>query len=90
MARLLKVLLAALVILYPVALFIFATGTFGWFGQETDPLSGVFLLPLGLPWVLATDLFPEATRAWFAALAPVLNIVVLWWLLRTTARDRHP
>ena len=39
----------AFVILYVGALFIFLVGTFGWLGQERDPLSGVFLLPLGLP-----------------------------------------
>ena len=39
-------------------------GTFGLFGTERDPLAGVFLLPLGLPWVLAIDLFPEPLWPW--------------------------
>lgn len=37
------------VVLYLLALALLAIGTFGWFGQEQDPLSGVFLLPFGLP-----------------------------------------
>ena len=63
--------------MYAGALFIFATGTLGWFGQERDPLSGVFLMPLGLPWVLFADLLPDAARAWFAAIAPLVNIAIV-------------
>ena len=87
MSRLSTFLFGTFVLLYAVALFIFATGTFGWFGQERDPLSGVFLLPLGLPWVLFTDFFPEAMRAWFAVLAPMINIAVLWRLSRAATKS---
>ena len=89
LARLLKGLFWALLLLYAVALFIFATGTFGWFGQERAPLSGVFLTPLGLPWVLFAEVLPDAIRAWFAALAPVINIALLWVLSQRVARRRH-
>jgi tellurite resistance protein TehA-like permease len=64
-------------ILYLLALIAFMTGTFGWLGQEKDPLSGVFLLPLGLPWILLADLLSESTKPWFAALAPVFNLLAL-------------
>ena len=37
-------------------------GTFGLFGQEKDPLSAVFLIPLGLPWFIWVDGFPESLR----------------------------
>ena len=69
-------------ILYLLALIAFLTGTFGWLGQERDPLSGVFLLPLGLPWILVTDLTSESAKPWFAALAPVLNLLALVLICR--------
>ena len=46
-------------ILYLTALALLLIGTFGLFGQERDPSAGVFLMPLGLPWVLWLDGFPE-------------------------------
>ncbi len=63
-------------VLYTVALGLFAVGTFGLFGQPTDPLAGVFLIPLGVPWIYMIDGFPEAIRPWAVALAPLLN----WFL----------
>ena len=64
-------------LLYLVALFLFFTGHFGWFGQERTPLAGVFLVPLGLPWILWLDGLPEAVLPVVAGLSPVLNIAVL-------------
>jgi len=69
-------------ILYLVALALLLIGTFGLFGQERDPLSGVFLLPLGLPWVWFVDLAPKPAWPWLAALAPLLNIGILIALCR--------
>ncbi|MBX7458024.1 hypothetical protein K3152_07170 [Qipengyuania sp. 1NDH17] len=67
--------------LYLVALMLLAIGTFGWLGQERDPLSGVFLMPLGLPWNILAD------RAGLggplvAVLAPLINAGILYWLWR--------
>ena len=67
--------------LYGAALFLFAIGTFGWFGQERDPLSGVFLLPLGLPWNLMLDSVASGGRGILAALAPGLNLSILGCLV---------
>ncbi len=75
--------------LYAVALFVFLTGTFGWFGQDTDPLSGVFLLPLGLPWVLAVEAAPETVRPWLAVIAPLLNLAILILVCRRVQRNKH-
>lgn len=69
-------------LLYLVALALLLIGTFGLFGQERDPLSGIFLLPLGLPWNQFLDLASEPVRPWFAALAPLLNIGILAALCR--------
>ena len=49
-------------LLYLLALMLFLVGTFGWFGQERDPLSGIFLLPLGLPWNIVGDRMGLAWR----------------------------
>lgn len=64
-------------VLYLVALALLLIGTFGLFGQERDPLSGIFLIPLGMPWSLWLDGFPESLKPWLAALTPLLNIAIL-------------
>ena len=66
--------------LYAVALFLLAVGTFGWFGQEEDPLSAVFLLPLGLPWNVLFDRIFGGDGPWAAILAPAINAGILFWL----------
>lgn len=68
--------------LYLVALAFLLIGTFGLFGQERDPLAGVFLMPIGLPWVLWLDRFPEPLHPWLATLAPLLNLAILTFFCR--------
>ncbi len=75
-------------VLYLLALALLLIGTFGLFGQERDPLAGVFLMPLGLPWVLWLNGLPEPVLPWLGALAPVLNLALLTALCRVLARDR--
>lgn len=67
------------VVLYAIALLLMAIGTFGWFGQEKDPLSGVFLMPLGLPWSLLADRLGIGGIVLFL-LAPAINAAILYWL----------
>ena len=69
-------------LLYLAALALLLIGIFGLFGQERDPLSGIFFLPLGLPWNHFLDLASESARSWLAALAPLLNIGILAALCR--------
>ena len=65
--------------LYALALLLLAIGTFGWFGQEKDPLSGVFLLPLGLPWnVIANRIGIDSAVT--TIIAPAINAGILYWL----------
>jgi hypothetical protein len=70
---------------YVAALILLAVGMFGLFGQTTDPLSGVFLVPLGLPWNMLVDLTPESMWPWLTAAAPIINILLLRWLCRRFA-----
>ena len=69
-----------------MALALLLIGTFGLFGQERDPLAGVFLIPLGLPWVLWTDGLSDGLKPWLATLSPLLNIVILAAVCRLLRR----
>ena len=82
MNRLCRGVLVFLALAYVLALALFAIGASGLFGQERDPLSAVFLVPLGLPWNLFLDALPEASRLWLAAAAPIVNLLILWLLCR--------
>ncbi|ANT62427.1 hypothetical protein AYJ57_18655 [Salipiger sp. CCB-MM3] len=70
-------LIWGMLLAYAAALALFLLGQFGLMGVERDPLSGVFLIPLGLPWNRMIDLFPQPSWPWLAALAPLLNIALL-------------
>lgn len=74
-----KYVFAAFVVLYVAAVLLFLIGTFGWFGQETDPLSGVFLMPLGLPWNLIADRI-GLPGLLVGVLSPLFNVAILYWL----------
>ena len=87
MARFLSVAFWALIALYAAALFIWAVGTFGWFGQERDPLSALFLVPLGLPWTILVIGAPDATLPWIGALAPLVNVAILRWLAQRFSKS---
>jgi hypothetical protein len=49
-AMMLRTILSVYCGLCLVSLLVLGAGTFGWFGVEPDPLSGVFALMLALPW----------------------------------------
>jgi hypothetical protein len=70
--------------LYLVALALFAIGYFGLFGSEPSPLAGVFLVPLGIPWIYLLDSLPvpQAALLWAGLLAPLINLVLLWSFCR--------
>lgn len=72
--------------LWLIALALFLIGTLGLFGQPVDPLSGVFLIPLGLPWNRLMDLLPEPVWPAAAALAPGVNLALLILICRMRAR----
>lgn len=86
MTSLCKLIVRIVGALYLFALALLLIGTFGLFGQERDPLAGVFLVPLGLPWVLWLESFSDEVRPWLAALAPLLNLVFLAVVCRLLSR----
>ncbi len=85
--RLCRISVIILAVLWGLAAFLLAVGTFGWFGQPQDPLSGVFLLPLGLPWNGLLDRLgvPGPASALFA---PAINIGLLAAICRWRRRQR--
>jgi hypothetical protein len=88
-SRLCRWLVAIFGAAYLFALALYLIGTFGLFGQVRDPLAGVFLVPLGLPWNLAIDLLPEVTWPWLAAAAPIVYLGLLASLCRWLRNRRH-
>jgi len=72
------ILLFVFIGLYVLALALFVIGTFGLFGSESGPLAGVFLAPLGLPWNMMLDVFPDAALPWLGAAAPLLNLGIIY------------
>ena len=82
-------LIAIFAFLYFAALAILLVGSFGLFGEESDPLSGIFLIPLGLPWNQLIDFFPEVMWPWLGAFAPAVNLFILVILCRYVRRTRR-
>jgi hypothetical protein len=81
-----KIIVTTFAVLYFLALALLIVGTFGLFGQAQDPLSGAFLIPLGLPWIKFVDLAPERTWPVLAALAPAINLGIIWAFCRWRAK----
>ena len=75
--RLCKVIVGVFGLLWILAIAIFIIGQFGLFGQERDPLAGVFLIPLGFPWNRVIEIAPEATWPWLTTAMPVVNLILL-------------
>ncbi len=71
---------------YVCAAAIFVTGTLGLFGQSKDPISGIFLLPLGLPWNLTSQFFAESLDQWIVIFAPLINLLILWQSVKLTKK----
>ena len=87
MAKGLGLAVIAFGMLYVFALVFFLIGNFGLFGQDRDPLSGLFLIPLGLPWNRFVDMFPERLWPWLAAASPLVTLAILW-ILRMLALSK--
>ncbi|MBW6419688.1 hypothetical protein [Celeribacter sp. PS-C1] len=86
MARAFKTLALLFAATYLFALAILVIGTLGLFGQEKDPLSGIFVVMLGAPWNRLADLFPPNVMPLVAALTPLVNLGILVSLARWAKR----
>jgi hypothetical protein len=60
-----------------VYLFAVAVLAIGMFGQEPDPLAAIPVVLLGMPWNRLVDLTPERWWPWLAAMAPLLNLLLI-------------
>lgn len=89
MSRVCRVLLAVLAVAYAAALALLTIGSFGLFGQERDPLAGVYLVILGLPWNRMLQPFPDASLPWLTAASPAINIGIVWLICRLVARSKR-
>jgi hypothetical protein len=71
--------------LFAIALFVMLAGTNGWFGQEPDALSGIFLVPLGLPWNILAERMGLTAGGGAVAIvtgivSPLINLAIIYWL----------
>lgn len=82
-----QIILYGFLALYVIALLLLAFGTFGLFGNEQDPLAGVFLMPLGMPWNLLLPSAPEETLPWVGLGAPLVNLLIVWLVCRRLGRQ---
>jgi hypothetical protein len=87
MSRVCRFIVITFAALYAVAFALFLVGTYGWFGSPQGPLAGVFLIPLGLPWVWWLDGLPPGLRPVAAIAAPALNLLLLCGLCRWRTRE---
>lgn len=79
-----RVLLTAFSTAYLLALLAWGAGIWGWLGTPPDPLSAVWLVLLGQPWVRWIDSLPESLWPFAAAISPLFNLAGLWFLFRLT------
>lgn len=63
--------------LYLISAVLFLIGTFGLFGSETGPLAGIFLIPLGIPWIFLSDFVPTGFALWLGLCAPLINLALI-------------
>lgn len=72
-----RIVIAIFAVLYLLSLLALAVGTWGWFGVEPDPLAGVYLVLLGMPWNGILDRFGPSARVPLAIVAPAINLLIL-------------
>lgn len=85
-----RIVLAVFALGYAASLGLLAIGTFGLFGAERDPLAGVYVIVLGLPWVRFAGMAPAAAGPFLAALAPALNLALIAVLCGLARRRSAP
>ncbi len=74
-----RTILVAFSLAYLAALGLLLIGTFGLFGAARDPLAGVYVIILGLPWVRLANGAPASAGPALVALSPAINLAILWF-----------
>jgi hypothetical protein len=87
MSTICRVIVAVFGITYVIALGLLLVGTLGLFGSPSGPLAGIFLIPLGIPWIFMLESVSDTLKPWLAALTPGLNLAVLWFICRLLNRS---
>ena len=77
-----RAVLAVFLLVYLFALAVFVVGEYGLFGMPKDPLAGILILPLGLPWILFFDPESNGLGVVEAALCPLVNFAILYGVYR--------
>lgn len=77
------------ILIYVFALGVFLIGEYGLFGQPIDPLAGILIVPLGLPWIQLTDPHTNGLGPVQAAICPLINIGILYFVYRIIWPKRH-
>lgn len=80
------IVIALFAVAYLIAVALFIIGTYGLFGSPSGPLAGIFLIPLGVPWIFLLDGVSENLKPWLGILAPGINLALLWLICRTLRR----
>jgi hypothetical protein len=78
--------IAVFAALYAIALLLFASGAVGLFGQDAETVATFFLTPLGSPWSKTVGYLPAMLGPVVLMLAPALNLLILWVLLKPKGR----
>lgn len=87
MGRAIRILFWCFAALYVLALLLFIAGTFGLLGSPSGPLAGIFLIPLGMPWLLLIDRESATGASWLVAvLAPAVTLILLFIWQRYLSR----
>ena len=73
---------------FSVRLYQRAIGHFGLFGSPRGPISGIFLIPLGVLWIYLSDALtpPEWSKIWVGLLSPLINLALLHSVCRIFRR----
>ena len=78
MRNICRLLIGLFALAYTFALGLLVIGTFGLFGSVRDSMSGIYLIPLGMPWnIFLLANAPEVLLPWIGILAPALNLTIL-------------
>lgn len=72
-------------VFYILALIVWIVGALGLFGFDPNPLSGILLVLLGLPWVHMVDFAPKRILPIASAISPIINLGIIFLLSKLSS-----